>query len=294
MKNLRASFPDVGPAIRAVFLACGVVACGGEKSVAPVAPPIPVVRIITFGDSHIDFGIRGDSLVDVSYISQDMLLLGVKSVDSKYALAGKVEALSNSSLKFVAVNHGIGGTSSDESWRGDREPNALTVWNGITRFEAEVLGRGGPDWDAGTGKRRVYAFQPTKDDFVYVSIGTMDPPLYVDSARTHINIRRMIAYWTGAGLPASHFMLATLTPNVQLKVDFPGKLVALNSLYAQIAAEEGITLIDVSARTRIGEDWIPGTTGEGRHANEAVIKLIAQDVVNKIMELRAAEIPKIN
>lgn len=291
MKSLHTPSLGVGTAIAAFFLACGIAACSGESSVAPVAPPIPEVRIITFGDSHIDFGVRGDTLVDVSYISQDMLQLGVKSVHSQYALAGKLEALSSSSLKFTTVNHGIGGTSSDDSWRGDREPNALAVWKGVTRFEAEVLGRGGPDWDAGTGKRRVYAFQPTKDDFVYVSIGTMDPPLYVDSAATHRNIRRMIAFWTGAGLPTSHFMLATLTPNIQLKKDFPGKLVALNSVFAQIAAEDGITLIDVSARTRIGEDWIPGTTGEGRHANETVIKLVAQDVVSKIVQLRS--VPKV-
>lgn len=291
MKISGTPFRGVAPAFAAFFLACGVPACSAENSVAPAAPPIPEVRIITFGDSHIDFGIRGDTTVDVSYISQDMLQLGVKLVNSPYALAGKLESLSNSSVKFKTVNHGIGGTSSDDSWRGDREPNALTVYKGITRFEAEVLGLGGPDWDAGTGKRRIHAFKPTKDDFVYVSIGTMDPPLYVDSAATHRNIRRMIAYWTGAGLPASHFMLATLTPNVQLKVDFPGKLVALNALFTQIAAETGITLIDVSAKTRIGEDWIPGTTGEGRHANEAIIKAVAQDVVNKIIELRS--VPRI-
>lgn len=291
MKILRTPSLGVGPAFAAFFLACGVVACSGDKSIAPVAPPIPEVRIITFGDSHIDFGVKGDTLVDVSYISQDMLQLGVKSANSPYALAGKLEALSNSSVKFAAVNHGIGGTSSDASWRGDKEPNALTVWKGVTRFEAEVLGLGGPDWDAGTGKPRVHAFKPTKDDFVYVSMGTMDPPLYVDSAATHRNIRRMIAYWTGAGLPASHFMLATLTPNDYIKKDFPGKLEALNTVFHEIAAEDGITLIDVSARTRIGQDWIPGTTGEGRHANEAIIKAVAQDVVNKIIELRS--VPKI-
>lgn len=291
MKSLLTPALGVGPVIAAFVLACGSGGCSGDKTVAPAVPPIPVVRIITFGDSHIDFGVRGDSLVDVSYISQDMLRLGIKLVHSRYALAGRLEELSNSSLKFVTVNHGIGGTSSDDSWRGDREPNALTVWKGITRFEAEVLGLGGPDWDAGTGKRRIHAFKPTKDDFVYVSMGTMDPPLYVDSAATHRNIRRMIAYWTGAGLPASHFMLATLTPNIYISKDFPGKLAALNNVFQQIALEDGITLIDVSARTRMGESWIPGTTAEGRHANESVINLVAQDVVNKIIELR--NVPKI-
>ena len=288
MKILRAPSQGVGPALGAVFLLCGLFACGGEKSVAP-APPIPQVRIVTFGDSHVDFGIRGDEEVDVSYISQDLPQLGVKSVHSPYSTAGKLQALSGPTLKIEAVNHGIGGTSSDDSWRSDGEPNALAVYKGITRFEAEVLGKGGVDWDAGTGKRRVYSYKPTANDFVYVSLGTMDPPLYVDSAATHRNIRRMIAMWTGAGLPASHFMLATLTPNDHLKRDFPGKLTALNQVYQQIAVEDGITLIDVSARVRNGEDWIPGTTGDGLHANEGIQKLLARDIVDKIVAFRVAE-----
>ena len=275
-----------GSLIGAILLACGVVACSEPSAVAPV---VPVVRIVTFGDSHVDFGIRVDEEVDVSYISQDLLQSGKRLVHSPYSLAGKLGALSDKSLKIQAVNHGIGGTSSDASWRADGEPNALAVWKGITRFEAEALGRGGPDWDAGTGKARVYTYQPTVDDFVYVSMGTMDPPLYVDSAETHRNIRKMIAFWKGAGLPATHFLLATLTPNDHLKADFPGKLIALNQVYQQIAVEDGITLIDISARVRNGEDWLPGTSADGLHMNEDTQRLLAQDVVNKIVELRKAE-----
>ncbi len=263
-----------------------LVSCSEPSAIAPVTVVTPKVRIVTFGDSHVDFGIMGDRSVDVSYISQDLIRSGIKSVHSPYSLAGKIEALSTSKLKIETVNHGIGGTSSDDSWRFDGEPNALAVWKGVTRFEAEVLGRGGPDWDAGTGKLRLHAFKPTPDDYVYASFGTMDVVIHVDSGATRRNIKRMIALWKEAGLPASHFMLATLTPNDQIKPNFPGQLVALNGIFAEIAAEEGITLIDVSAKTRNGEDWIPGTTGEGLHANEVVMASVAQDIVNKIVELR--------
>jgi lysophospholipase L1-like esterase len=244
---------------------------------------------VTFGDSHVDFGIRGDNGVDVSYISQDLLQLGVKSVHSPYSLAGKLRALSDKNLKIEAINHGIGGTSSDATYRGDGEPNALAVWNGITRFEAEVLGKGGTAWDAGTGKHRDYAYQPTKDDFVYVSVGTMDPPLYIDSSATHANIRRMIGYWKNAGLPATHFILATITPNEHLKRDFPGKIPALNQVIMQVAAEEGVTLVDVAAKVSNGEDWLPGTSGDGLHPNEAIHNWLAQEILNKVTELRKIE-----
>lgn len=263
-----------------------LVGCAEPSALAPVAVVTPKVRLVTFGDSHVDFGVKGDKSVDVSYISQDLILSGIKSVHSQYSLAGKIEALSSAQLKIETVNHGIGGTSSDDSWRFDGEPNGLAVWNGVTRFEAEVLGRGGPAWDAGTGKVRIHAFQPTIDDYVYVSFGTMDVVIHVDSGATRGNIKRMISLWKGAGLPASHFMLATLTPNEQIRPNFPGRLVELNGIFAQIAAEEGITLIDVSARTRNGEFWIPGTTGEGLHANEVVMASVAQDIVSKIVELR--------
>jgi hypothetical protein len=262
------------------------VACSDPNAVAPA---VPAVRIVTFGDSHVDFGIRGSDEVDVSYISQDLPQSGVKLVHSPYSLAGKLAALSDKSLKIEAVNHGIGGTSSDASWRKDGEPNALAEWKGITRFEAEALGRGGPEWDAGTGKPRLYTYQPTLDDFVYVSMGTMDPPLYLESAATHRNIRKMIALWKGAGLPATHFLLATLTPNENLKRDFPGKLVALNQLYKQIALEDGITLIDISAHVRNGEDWLPGMTADGLHVNEDTQRWLAQEVLSTIKQLRVAE-----
>lgn len=262
-----------------IFLACSIVACSDPTVV------IPEVRIVTFGDSHVDFGIRGDSVVDVSYISQDMLQVGVRSVHAPYSLAGKLEALSDRTVRFKAVNHGIAGTSSDASYRGDKEPNALAVWQGITRFEAEVLGMGSPNWDAGTGKPRIHAYKPTPKDFVYVTMGTMDPPLYLDSAATHNNIRKMISLWKGAGLPANHFFLSNIPPNFVLKRDFPGTLNALNALIKNVALDEGVTLIDVYARTGNGDDWLPGTTGDGIHGNEVIMNWLAQVLATKMIEL---------
>lgn len=288
MKTFRTPILGVGPAIAAFFLACGIVACGGDKSVAPAAPPIPVVRIVTFGDSHVDCGIRGDHIVDVSYISQDMMHAGVRSVASPNSLAGRLEALSTSSLKIKAVNHGIGGTSSDASWRFDGEPNALAVWKGITRFEAEVLGRGGPDWDAGTGKPRVYAYTPDANDFVFISLGSIDPPIYIDSASTHRNIRRMVSLWKGAGLPASHFFMATVPPTTQLARDFPGKFLQLNAVIWAVGAEDGITIIDIAAKTTVASDqWIPGATIDGMHMSDANYDWLASEVRANILRLRA-------
>lgn len=262
-----------------IFLACSIVACTESTAF------VPEVRITTFGDSHVDFGIRGDSVVDVSYISQDMLHVGVRSVHAKYSLAGKLQALSDGTLRINAVNHGIAGTTSGDTYRGDKEPNALAKWQGITRFEAEVLGLGGTTWDAGTGKPRIYAYRPSVKDFVYVTIGTMDPTIYIDSASTHNNIRTMAAMWKSAGLPASHFLLSTIPPNVVLKRDFPGKLSALNAIVHKVAEEEGITVIDVYAKTANGEDWIPGATGDGIHGNEGVMDWLAEEIRHKMLEL---------
>lgn len=252
--------------------------------------PVPVVRLVTFGDSHVDYGIIGDSVAEVSYISQNIPEVRMISSRSPHSLAGKVERFSDNTLRFQAVNHGIAGTSTTHIFRGfDKEPNALAVHNGVTRFEAEVLGV--IPWDGGTGKLRSFAFVPTVRDFVYVSLGTNDTPQRIPIEQTFANLRKMIGMWKAKGLPASHFLLATLPPNVLTEFDFPGAVSDLNQGYRALAVEEGITLIEVALKTSVDGGWVPGLTEDGIHYNESVNDWIAELVVMKMKELNATPTP---
>jgi hypothetical protein len=114
------------------------------------------VRVVLFGDSNTD-RCTADPDDRTSYVSVAPAL-GPDAPHRACQVAGKIEAgweaLSRSET-IRAVNHAISSTATGGGGFGwqDRttqgSPNARTVVNGTTRFEAEILGAGFPGrWGA--------------------------------------------------------------------------------------------------------------------------------------------------
>lgn len=141
------------------------------------------VRVVTFGDSNTDIGFADSSdglYVAVSYVSNLMPRPAADVPNNHYQLAGMIEARWRAERcePIEAVNHGIAGSTSGGGGFGgpDRHPwsspNPRLAVNGVTRFEAEVLGRGYP-WSGGESGphypdgpiMRTRAFPPGADDF---------------------------------------------------------------------------------------------------------------------------------
>jgi Bacterial Ig-like domain (group 1). len=180
------------------------------------------VRIVTFGDSNTDAGWSGTNsyIVATSYVSSSGPYAGPNSNDPTQ-LAGKLEAKwrAQSSVSFTAVNHGIAGTGTGAGRTTTGAPNAREYVDGVSRFAGEVLGAGYP-WSGGETSsyfpngpvRRVAAFVPGPNDFVYVSLGTNDSFAGWDATQTAANINWMIDQWVAAGHQPDHFILTTLAP----------------------------------------------------------------------------------
>lgn len=268
------------------------------ESCATTAPP-GVVRVVLFGDSNTD-RCTGTAGAKSSYVSVDPAL-GPNAPHQACQVAGKIEtewgALPRSEV-IEAVNHGISSTATGGGGFGwqDRtnqgSPNARTVVNGTTRFEAEVLGVGFP-WSGGEPTNqyfpvgsvtRVNAFVPGPNDFVYVSMGTNDAETSrnMTAAQTETNLRWMIDQWTAAGKAADHFMLTTLPPRsgASSATAIPER----NALIRALAADLGVHLIDIAAMTSDddGETWRNASLhiGDGIHYTDAVRGLIADEVVS--------------
>lgn len=264
--------------MRRLILFLALVGCSDPTA------PIPSVRIVTFGDSNVDRGYSGSALVEVSYISPNYGYLPITSTHGTFSLAGKIESHSTDSLEFIAVNHGLEGTTTGDEFRSDGTPHALAKWNGFTRFECEVLGRGAPLWDAGTGKKRYRAYAPRVGDFVFVASGTNDPGFLIDSAGTINNLRQMVKLWKEAGMPPDHFLLANLPP----RNDYQDNWVAQQLGIRALVKEEGLTLIDLQSFTAQGRGWRdPSHTTDGIHYTEPVRDWLAQEIVTKMKALNA-------
>lgn len=266
--------------------------------VAAVEPDAPI-RIVTYGDSNTDGGWDGTDpeLLVRSYISRAPLRLGPSDPHDRRQLAGKIEALWHEvrTDPITVVNHGIGGTTTGGGGFGgsDRHssgaPNSRTRVGGTTRYEAEVLGRGAPDWHGGEPVNasypdgpvtRVNAFLPGPNDFAYVSMGTNDPASGITTAQTIQNLEWMIDGWLDEGRPASHFLLTTLPPREpQFVAGFP----ALNAAIRSLSADKGVHLIDLAAYTSDddGLTWREETlhVGDLVHYSEAVRDWLATQVV---------------
>ncbi len=214
-------------------------------------------------------------------------------------LAGKIElewrAVRSNAIRVV--NHAIAGTTTGGGPHGgpDRHssgaPHARTPVSGVTRFEGEVLGVRWP-WSGGepvnakfpTGAlRRVQAFAPEVNDFVYVSMGTNDAANRISTKETLSNLGWMIDRWLAAGGRASHFLLTTLAPRAKASgASFP----ALNDDIRALASSRGVVLIDLAHYTSMdnGLTWRSSGlhVGDGVHYSESVRDWLAGQVVNEI------------
>jgi lysophospholipase L1-like esterase len=251
------------------------------------------VRIVTFGDSNTDAGWSGtnSNFVATSYVSVEGPHMGPNYNDPTQ-LAGKIEAKwrAASSVSFAAVNHGISGTSTGAGRTGSGAPNAREVVDGVTRFAGEVLGAGYP-WSGGESGpyfpngaiRRVAAFIPGPNDFVYVSMGTNDSNAGLDAQQSAANINWMIDQWVGTGHSIDHFILTTLAP----RPTTGAAIVLINTQIRQIAASRGVPLIDIAQRTSDdnGYTWRSKDdhVGDELHYSEAVRDWIAGQVVSYLL-----------
>lgn len=245
----------------AISMACA-------QATAPESGPI---RIVTFGDSNTDIAFRDSVYVGAGYLN----VVDPPAPDAPNlpeSLAGKIERLDST---IHAVNHGIAATNSGDGRVGS-SPNAREPVNGVTRFEAEVLGKGYP-WSGGelpVPVIRTRAFVPSARDYAYISIGTNDR----DATKTAANIRWMVAQWTNR---PDHLFLTTLPPATNV-------IPATNDSIRAIAKETGVRLIDISAHVSDdgGYHWRNDQlhVGDQRHYRESVRAWIAEQIVSAIHE----------
>lgn len=265
-------------------------ACGGD----PSGPSDGPVRLVIFGDSNVDYGYSGSTLAVASYVSNSELRLAPSAPHSPLQLSGKVAAKWSAagSRPIRVVNHGIAGTSTGGGPGGGPPrvrgaPNARTAVGGITRFEAEVLGRGQP-WDGNeSGDNypdgpivRSQAFQPGPGDFVFIAMGTnrLDA---IGVQQDLANLEWMVDEWTGAGLPADGVILSTLPPS---SVESGASIAAVNEGIRDLAGQRGTGLVDVASHVSDddGRTWRDPSlhVGDGNHYTEAVRDWIADRIVD--------------
>jgi hypothetical protein len=259
------------------------------------ATGVPYLQLVTFGDSNTDRGYNGTNptIIAASYVSNDPQRLGPADPNSQFQLAGKIESRWRSARPqtIKVVNHAITSTRTGTGRTGLGSPNALEIVNGFTRFEGEVLGLGFP-WSGGEPQNqsfagpilRVNAFKPRPQDFVYVSMGTNDLANNVNTDDIAANLSRLVDFWVGAGLPASHFIITTLSPRDpgQGSLYVPG----MNAQIRKLAGQRGLTLIDLSpfVSNDDGNTWKSPTlnVGDSVHYSEEVRNWLADQVFSVI------------
>jgi hypothetical protein len=264
---------------------------GGAPAPTRAAPD--TVRLVTFGDSNLDLGYRGnDATIRArAYVSNSASnRLRAGEAHSEYQVTGKVERLWRSAggLPIRTVNHAIWGTSTGGGSGGgpDRShegaPNARTVVDGVTRFEAEVLGRGFP-WHGGESYGRIErtsAFTPDARSFVIIVLGSNDAYHGMPSDRTIANLQWMLERWTAAGLRADHLVLTTVSPRADNGGGEP--IARINDGIRDLARRTGAGLIDVAHYTSTdnGRSWRSSSHRvDGAHWSESVRDWIAQELV---------------
>ena len=252
---------------------------------------VPYLQLVTFGDSNTDRGYSGanPTVIASSYVSNDPQRLGSADPNSQFQLAGKIEVRWRGARpqSIKVVNHAITSTRTGTGRTGLGSPNALEIVNGFTRFEGEVLGLGFP-WSGGEPTNqafagpilRVNAFKPRTKDFVYVSMGTNDLQNNVNTDDIAANLSRMVDFWVGAGLPASHFIITTLPPRDpgQGSLYVPG----MNAQIRKLAGQRGLTLVDLSpfVSNDDGNTWKDPSlhVGDSIHYSEVVRNWLADQV----------------
>jgi lysophospholipase L1-like esterase len=282
--------------VRAVGLA-GVPASTYSNKQCATPPTGRRIRVVTFGDSNTN-GCADLPEGKSSYVGAVPRLLPADP-DLACQVAGKIEAKWQAlrSEPINAVNHGVGATTTGGGGHGlpDRAqngaPQARTVVNGVTRYEAEVLGMGYP-WSGGEPKTgdypsgalvRVNAYTPGPDDFVYVSMGTNDANIKrnVTLEQTDSNLRWMAQRWVAAGRSPSHFMITTLAPRSDMTS--PTAIRDRNLRIRALAAELGVHLIDLSGYVSNddGLTWKSASLhiGDQTHYVDSVRAWLADQVV---------------
>ncbi|MBA3497849.1 MAG: hypothetical protein H0T86_12150 [Gemmatimonadales bacterium] len=256
-----------------------------------------VVRVVTFGDSNTDTCVE-DPARKSSYVGP-VPRLAPADPHMPCQVAGKVEVAWRMARTETirAVNHGIGATTTGGGGFGGPErastgaPQARTMVNGITRYEAEVLGEGYP-WSGGepvssaypAPVARVNAYTPGPDDFVYVSLGTNDASntRNMTVAETEANLRWMIAEWLAAGREADHFMLTTLAPRANPTT--PTAVPDRNARIRVLAGELGVHVIELAGFVSLddGLTWRDPAlhNGDGTHYTEPVRIWLADEIVS--------------
>lgn len=251
-------------------------------------------RVVTFGDSNTDAGYPGTNpdFAALSYVSSDRRRSSANAPNHSTQLAGKIESKwrAQGIRAITVVNHGISGTRSDAGRTEYSAPNARENIGGVTRFEAEVLGRGYPwsgresgvEYPAGA-ITRVHAFRPGPDDFAYISIGTNDYTGGLGAAESAANIGWMIDTWIADGHAADHLIVTTLAPRQFSN----GAIPPLNSRIRGICEARGVKLIDLAARTSSddGATWKSASDhiGDSIHYSEVVREWLADQVVSYML-----------
>jgi hypothetical protein len=262
-----------------------VTAINGEAHSAPssiVSTVVPAIRLAMIGDSNLQNGKDGTRTVATSYLEGGTLSIDVDSYpDHPKLLSGKVMALR---ADVEAVNHGISSTQTGTGTVSGR-PYALHSIEGVTRFEAEILGRGYP-WTA-TGIARTNAFAPITSDFGYYSLGVNDIWARVRPETIRDNIGTAIDLWLDAGLPAAHLMVTTIGPRVGNQ--YADRIPLANALIRELVAAKGVSLVDIAALVSDddGLTWKDPDmqTGDGLHYSEIVNDLIAAEIQAVISRL---------
>jgi hypothetical protein len=258
------------------------------------APAVDTVRVVTFGDSNLDLGYSGtDATIRVrAYVSNSSSnRLGDWQANSPLQVSGKVEQLwrSGGGLPIRAVNHAIWGTGTGGGGNGGPErsyegaPNARTVVDGVTRFEAEVLGRGSV-WSGGESYGaigRTQSFRPTANSYAIIVLGSNDAYFGMSAGQTASNLTWMVGQWTGAGLRADHLVLTTVSPRTDNAGGEP--IARINDEIRAIAGRTGTGLIDVANHTSAdnGRTWRGSAYRvDGAHWSESVRDWLAQELVS--------------
>lgn len=268
--------------------------CGDDASgPSDPDPDSGPVRLVIFGDSNVDYGYSGSTLTVASYVSNSELRLAPSDPHSPLQVSGKVAEkwAASQSRPIRVVNHAIGGTTTGGGAGGGPErehgaPNARTVVHGITRFEAEVLGRGQPWHGNESGNNypdgpivRSQAFQPGPDDFAFIAMG-INFLKVIGVQQNLANLEWMVDEWTGAGLPADGLILSTIAPSAVEPAD---DIAAMNEGIRDLARRRGTGLVDVANRVSDddGRTWRRPSLhiGDGIHYREVVRDWIAERLV---------------
>lgn len=273
------------------------VSTGTVNPVVGISSTATTMRIVTFGDSNTDRGYAGTSATfkAVSYVSMDGPRPSAGAPNDATQLAGKIEAQwrSRFSAAVAAINHAIASTTSGSNRQGTGAPGALTVVNGVTRYDAEMLGIGTP-WNGGEPVNTYYSgaivrsrsFAPTvSSDFGYISIGTNDQTNGITPAQTLLNLTTMIDKWIARGLPANHLIITTLAPAPGVGA---ANIPALNASIRTLAAQKGVKLVDISSYVSANDGLTWKSTalyvpdGTDVHYSETVRDWIATQVVSLV------------